>query len=565
MSLEERLSDMLLEWEEAAEQGTVKTAEELCLDYPDLIPQLARRISALERVSWLNRTCSGEAETTDRPTGHTLHPPAVLADRYRLDEVIGEGGFGQVWRSYDLQLQRVVAVKISHPTRQGIADPALGLLEEARKAANLRHPGIVTVYDVGQHENSYFIVSELVEGCDLARKIGAESVKLQESVRIVAEAARLVHHAHTQRFIHRDIKPANILLDSRSAVYLADFGTSISIEATADGTGTLAYMAPEQLFDDLSRIDSRVDIYGLGMVLYELLTGKHPFPKSDPSVLRTHILQSVPPLPSSVTKGIPREVERICLKCLAKSPANRYTTGLELAEDLSHWLNRRKTNWMLVCFGAVTCLMIGVFLAFRQRPVSANGENQEWQAEVTLFNEADLTGWEVHSGNNGLRSDEAVQVRAGGVLALGHERFFRICTTDKFKDFVLRLEYRYLPGGTISNAGGAVLLRVAAPEKLAHFHPHVKLRRSDEGKVWLPGKENTGAEGKSEANAEHHSRALGEWNTLEIRCVGSRIDSNLNGQPSGFAEGILSEEGHIGLASQGSDVEFRNLRLQVAR
>ena len=171
-------------------------------------------------------------------------------------------------------------------------------------------------------------------------------------MRIVAEVTRHLHYAHQQGFIHRDIKPANILMDGHDKVFITDFGIALTQEELRQGGGasfgTLAYMSPEQLHGDPARIDARTDIYSLGVVLYQLLMRRLPFECDTPESLRHRILREEPPPPRSLQRGVPREVERNCLKCLAKSPTNRYANAEALAHDLTRWLTQRQTNWLLV-------------------------------------------------------------------------------------------------------------------------------------------------------------------------------------------------------------------------
>ena len=186
-----------------------------------------------------------------------------------------------MWKGFDPELQRVVAIKVPRPDRISSPDQAQKFLEEARKVAQLKHPGIVPVHDVGRDGDWFFIVSDFIDGENLAQRISRDRPGWEESARLVADVAEILQHAHQQGFIHRDIKPANILLDGQGRPYLTDFGIAISGDdqgrGTTDTAGTLRYMAPEQVAETVSQIDCRSDIYGLGVVLYELLTGQRPF------------------------------------------------------------------------------------------------------------------------------------------------------------------------------------------------------------------------------------------------------------------------------------------------
>lgn len=340
---DEKISDLLLQWEEAQERGEDLAAETLCADFPELTEIVAKRIAALRRMGWMTRP-QNSTNQPDPKVGTTL------AGRYRIDELIGEGGHGKVYRGFDPELQRPVAIKLPNDRRLNTSD----LLEEARKVARLRHPGIVTVYDVGQHEGEPFIVSDLVSGTTLCE---AGPFTPQEAAYLIAEIAESLHAAHEQGFVHRDIKPANILIDQQGRPLLTDFGiATASGEAQAQIAGTLPYMAPEQLGDAPAKGDARTDIWSLGVVLYELLTGKLPFDDPSPAKLSEQIRNHVPLPPRGINANIPPALEAVVLKCLAKAPEERYETAIQLAHELrTVGRSRRTLRWVMLAV---------VFLAF---------------------------------------------------------------------------------------------------------------------------------------------------------------------------------------------------------
>ena len=212
---------------------------------------------------------------------------------------------------------------------------------EARKVARLRHPNIVAVHDVGQEGATCFIVSEWIDGVDLAARIKGDRPCCREAARIVAEVAEALGHAHRMGFVHRDIKPANILLDHQGRAYLTDFGIAVVEEELlrdVTAAGTLPYMAPEQLGEGLGPVDHRADLYALGVVLYELLTSRRPFRATTPIELREKLFREDPPPPRSIEPDIPEELERVCLRCLAKRPEDRCQRADEVARDLRTYL-----------------------------------------------------------------------------------------------------------------------------------------------------------------------------------------------------------------------------------
>ncbi len=202
--------------------------------------------------------------------------------RYRLDRVIGEGAFGRVYLGFDEELQRQVAVKVPTKARFRKSEDADAYLAEARTVAGLDHPHIVPVYDMGRTtDGSIYVVSKFIEGSTLEEQINAGGYSDRESVQTLIMVALALQHAHERRLVHRDVKPANILLDSKShAPYVADFGLAIREEDYLKENvvaGTPAYMSPEQIRGEGHRLDGRSDVFSLGVIFYELLTGKRPF------------------------------------------------------------------------------------------------------------------------------------------------------------------------------------------------------------------------------------------------------------------------------------------------
>src|SRR6516164_5041150 len=327
--------------EEMLELG--KTPEEVCRDCPELLAEIRQRWRQFQLIDGQVRSLlPGIATRRDAgaaaPPGEAPAPPAAFG-RYQVRRILGAGGFGAVYLGHDTQLDRPVAIKVL----RGPASPAQAegepALQEARRLAQLRHPGIVAVHDVGVHEGQVYIVSDYLDGPNLGHWLREHRPAWPEAARIAAAVADGLAHAHARLIIHRDVKPANILLTADRAPVLVDFGLGLD-EAQAAGrmlgivSGSPGYMSPEQIAGTAHRIDGRTDIYSLGVVLYEMLCGYLPHRSNDVLELMRQVREDEPQPPRQLVPDIPPELERACLKALAKRPQDRYTTAADFADDL---------------------------------------------------------------------------------------------------------------------------------------------------------------------------------------------------------------------------------------
>ncbi len=302
-------------------------------------PSTARAQSDLRTAAYHDiSTAADEDQIVSVPR----EPIPERIGRYSIEGLINEGGFGTVYLARDDTLDRQVAIKVPRIDRISEPDDMDAYWEEARTVASLDHPHIVPVYDVGQTDDGRcFVVSKLIEGTDLSEQIKRTRLTHAEAARLISVVADALHHAHSRKLVHRDVKPANILIDLEENPYVADFGLALREQDFGKNpayAGTFAYMSPEQARGEGHLVDGRSDIFSLGMVFYELLAGQRPYATvSGIEVLRQITKVDVRP-PRQLDDGIPKELERICMKSLSKRAADRYTTALDMADDLQHYL-----------------------------------------------------------------------------------------------------------------------------------------------------------------------------------------------------------------------------------
>jgi serine/threonine-protein kinase len=319
--------------------------DEACRSCPELLPQVR---AGLQRLRRLEQEVEAMFPSTEPPggAGRAALPPAELPriHGYEMQAELGRGGMGVVYRARHLRLERPVAVKMLLAGRYAQPEEQERFLREAQAVAALHHANIVQVYDVGEVDGRPYFTMELIEGGSLADQIHGIPQPARPAAALVATLAETIHTAHLNGIVHRDLKPGNILLNPDGAPKVTDFGLARRLEGNAALTqsgvpmGTPSYMAPEQAGGKREAIGPATDVYALGAILYEMLTGRPPFRAETSTATLQQVLHDDPVPPSRLNSGVPRDLATICLKCLCKEPQRRYPSAAALAEDLRRFL-----------------------------------------------------------------------------------------------------------------------------------------------------------------------------------------------------------------------------------
>lgn len=356
---EERLAELLEELSEQKGPATQAHLERLAAAHPDLAGQLRELFAAMMLTDAVVEHSTifenGLADVALRPA-----PPVPVVDRpgfvpgstplparfgdYSLLEELGRGGMGIVYRAIQESLGRTVAVKML--LRRDLASQAdlARFRSEAEAAARLDHPGIVSIFEVGEHDGLPFYSMRFIEGTTLSRRLAEGSIAPREGAVLLAKVADAIQAAHDRGVLHRDLKPSNILIDAAGEPHVSDFGLAKRLEADHSVThtgailGTPCYMSPEQAAGSRGEIGPSSDVWSLGAILYQMLTGRPPFQASSPMDTLLAVLESDPPVPRSIDRQVDRDLEMIALKSLQKPQELRYASAGALAADLRAFL-----------------------------------------------------------------------------------------------------------------------------------------------------------------------------------------------------------------------------------
>jgi serine/threonine-protein kinase len=345
--------------EEMLDSG--KTPEEVCRDCPELLPQVRQRWLEFRLIDAQVGALLPEPGTPLSTLVTTRRPHAAglpLVPGYVVEEELGRGGMGVVYKARHLRLNRPVALKMLLAGVYAGPQDLARFLREAEAEAGLQHPHIVQVHDVGEHDGRPYFTMELIEGGSLADRLRGTPQPARQAAELLATLAEAVQVAHQGGIVHRDLKPGNILLTTNGTPKISDFGLARRLQGEAGLTqsgvpvGTPSYMAPEQARGQTHVIGPAVDIYALGAILYELLTGRPPFRAESAAETVLQVISQEPAPPSRLNARVPRDLETICLKCLRKEPEKRYASAGALADDLRRFGEGRPIQARPVGWGA---------------------------------------------------------------------------------------------------------------------------------------------------------------------------------------------------------------------
>jgi hypothetical protein len=355
---EQRLEQVLADYLHAVEAGTPPDRDEMLRRHPELAGDLAsffRNRDAVERLAEPLRQGPSQ-DATVGATGPAVGSMVRYFGDYELLEEVARGGMGVVYRARQVSLERVVALKMILAGQLASAADVARFHREAQTAANLRHPSIVAIHEVGEHDGQHYFSMDFIDGSSLADRLRRQPLPPAEAAALLVVVARAIGHAHRHGVLHRDIKPSNILIDRDGRPLVSDFGlarrqSDEGLTASGAILGTPGYVAPEQARGDTRGVGPASDVYSLGAVLYECVTGRPPFQAATPLDTILQSLESDPVPPRLLNRAVSRDLETLILQCLAHQPRRRYPSADDLANDLERWLRNepiraRRVGWL---------------------------------------------------------------------------------------------------------------------------------------------------------------------------------------------------------------------------
>ena len=483
---------------------------------------------------------------------------AVLVPGYEILGELGRGGMGVVYKARQIGLGRLVALKMILAGEHASRADMERFRTEAESIARLQHPNIVQIHEVGEHDGKPFFSLEFCAGGSLDRKLDGTPLQPREAARLVETLARAIEAAHGKNVIHRDLKPANVLLGENDTPKVTDFGLAKKLDAagqTASGSimGTPSYMAPEQARGKSQEIGPACDVYALGAILYELLTGRPPFKAATALDTVLQVISDEPVPPTQLQPKTPRDLETICLKCLHKIPAKRYATAAALADDLGRWLagepiqarpvsaTERAAKWIRRN-SVVSALAAAVLLTLGGGIVVSGYFAFEALREATRANE-----------NKELAENEAKEAKKQTGIAQWNERLAKGSNHAIKLDLAMRAreqsdweQMRQLLEETHADYGQtlenrlvtALWVKHAFPLKnlVGHTEPVTSVAYSPDGKRIVTGVVVMGAtasrrgEGLGRGDWDRETRSQGAHRLCGLRCVQFRRQTYCHGE-----------------------------------
>ena len=348
-SQQSRLEQVLADYMQRVDSGEPVNREELLRQHPDLADELREYFEAADQVEHMAGPTAPETTPLNAAAGPAASPLGVVRyfGDYELLEEIGRGGMGVVYKARQVSLNRIVALKMILAGQLASEADVQRFHTEAEAAANLDHPGIVPIHEVGVHQGQHYFSMGYVEGQSLAEMVREHPLPAKQSAAYLKAIAEAIHYAHQKGILHRDLKPSNVLIDRAGHPRITDFGLAKRVAddrgLTVSGQllGTPSYMSPEQAAGKSRETGPRSDVYSLGALLYELLTGRPPFRAETPLETLRQVLDAEPAPPRLLNPTAPRDLETICLKCLEKDPRRRYASAQELGDELQRFLDGR--------------------------------------------------------------------------------------------------------------------------------------------------------------------------------------------------------------------------------